>query len=67
MPENAYRRAHLYAHAAGRYRTVPDRQRDYARLVHHDWPLCARGCGWPVNPAALEPDYTDHPGCEARP
>lgn len=59
MPSNANRWAHLYAHAAGRYRVAPDRALILALNRHPDWPLCAGGCGWPVNPAA----GATHPNC----
>jgi len=59
MPENANRRAHLYAHAVGRYRYTPDRERDLTCQRHPDWPQCP-ACGWPVHPVA----GSIHPTCE---
>lgn len=60
MPERPYRLGELHQHGvrahAGR---TPDLER--ALRQHPDWPLCAAGCGWPLDPAA---GATTHPGCE---
>lgn len=30
-------------------------------MPDQDWPQCAAGCGWPLDPAA---GGTSHPGCD---
>lgn len=67
MPARATRRAELHQHLvrahAGR---APELVR--ARRLHPEWPQCAAGCGWPVDPAALAGGWDTHPGCgRARP
>lgn len=64
MPENAYHKAHLYSALAAS--TVEPYSLSRLRRVHPDWPPCAAGCGWPVNPAALEGGYDTHPACDPR-
>lgn len=59
MPENALRGYHLHQHLArSTYGWPPEKYK--ALRLHGDWPLCAAGCGWPVDPAA----NNVHPGCE---
>lgn len=61
MPENAYRRGHLYSHLAAQ--TTEPYSLARIKHLHPDWPLCTAGCGWPVDPAALVGGYTTHPLC----
>jgi len=61
MPENAYRKGHLWSHLAASTTTPYSAAR--IKHLHPDWPMC-RMCGWPINPAALEGGHTVHPACE---
>jgi hypothetical protein len=60
VPENPYNMAHRWSQVA--------QTSSYAlariRHVHPDWPECAAGCGWPVNPGALAGGYITHPMCD---
>ena len=58
MPENAYRRGHLWSHLAASTREPVSLAR--LKRLHPDWPLCTAGCGWPVDPA-VQADI--HPTC----
>jgi hypothetical protein len=62
VPENAYRRGHLYSHLAAS--TVQPYTLTRIRRLHPGWPDCAAGCGWPLDPAARAGGYDRHPACD---
>lgn len=60
MPENPYRKGHLWSALAASSREAYSITR--LRRLHPEWPNCP-WCGLPVNPAALEGGYRGHPTC----
>lgn len=58
MPENAYRKGHLWSQAA----QGSSYSQAALKRQHPDWLLCH--CGWPINPAALVGGFTTHPNCD---
>ena len=63
MPENPYRKGQLWSHLAAQ--TVRSFGEARIRHLHPDWPTCSAGCGWPVDPAALDGGFTAHPTCQS--
>lgn len=63
MPARPYRTRELHDHRA-RSTNHGGPQAARARRLNPDWPECSAGCGWPVNPAALDGGHTAHPACD---